>query len=259
MLSTSPHLSRLRVALLIASALTLVVAVLSSWTRAGALPAQRTTTRANATTTERAGPVTTDDPAPTRPRGPLTTAPTTRANGPQYTPPRLSTRRPASPSTAPGGGGRATTMPTLPGSTAVPELLVPGPNNTTTGAPPTTGDGMSAGTALRWVIIALVLVGLAIAGLTVAFWRHTQPKPPETEDDDGPLGGSNGTPMPGLTQVAHAGADPFAAPDPLGWSPAPGGPEPWDARPPPPSPSPSVGAGPAESHDSQWGSAERGA
>jgi hypothetical protein len=76
-------------------------------------------------------------------------------------------------------------MPTLPGSTVKPDLLVDGgPENAAGGESLTGGAPASPTSQLRWVIVGLVVVGLAIAGLTVAFWRHTRPRPPRRAWDD---------------------------------------------------------------------------
>jgi uncharacterized membrane protein YgcG len=219
-----PHLSRTRVALIVGFALGLtpvllaVLALAPGERAASALPSQFRTTRPRSTAT--APETTADEPTTTRsrprptPAEPASTrAPTTAA--------RATTKRPTA--SAQAGASSSTTFPTLPPSTATPELLVAGPVNPVTGeseGATNGGDGVSTSAALRWVIIGLVLVGLAIAGLTVAYWRHTRPKSEPSwdgDDRDDPPADPPAGPGPGFTPVARGGSELYGEPGTVTW------------------------------------------
>jgi hypothetical protein len=255
MLNPSPLLSRTRVAILLASALALapvlLLALPSGSPSAGALPAQRFTTRSSRPSPSSSVP-TTEDPGPpstrsTRPRPTQSTSPPV-TRSPSTAAPRSTTRR--SSAAAPSTVARATTVPTVPPSTAVPELLTAGPNNTSTGGQEETkGDGVSTTSALKWVIIGLVIVGLAIAALTVAYWRHTRPRADGSWDEgdrngDGPSGPASGTAAPRFTPLASGGAEPYRPPGTGSWSSSSDRHHSWD-------PAPTVTAG--ERVDPPWG------
>jgi hypothetical protein len=265
---STPHLTRKRVAALITAALALapvlVLALFTGERTAGALPAQRFTTRQRLTT-ESTAPETTEpdeDPPPTkvRPRPTQTTEPA---------PPRpattaakvATTRKPAVASTM---APAPTSVVTMPPSTEAPELLVAGPVAAEgTAVEGSQDSGVSTSTALRWVIIGLVVVGLVIGGLTIAYWRHTRPRraePWESDGDDGlgaPPDGGHLAGFPPVTADVNEPyrppgqsrpPDPFRQPGQSGpQSPGsrPGGSSLWD-RPPP------VRAG--DGYDQPWGS-----
>jgi hypothetical protein len=200
-----------------------------------------TTSRLVTTTSEPFGPETTEAAPSTVPRGALTTAtrsPTTPRPTTPQTQAQTTRRTPASTGapTTRVATTVATTVPTMPASTQVPALLVPGPNNTMPGAQEPAGEGVSTNAALRWVVAGLVAVAAALGGLTLAYWRHTKPDPA----GGGTGGGSDWDPgpdadlAPGYTKVNGAGwAGPAADPG-------------YRAQ-------PTFTTQPAEPEDSSWG------
>jgi hypothetical protein len=219
-----PHLSRTRVALILGFALGLtpvllaVLALAPGERAASALPSQFRTTRPRSTAT--APETTADEPTTTRTRPRPTQAEPASTRAPTTAAARATTKRPTASAQ---GASSSTTFPTLPPSTATPELLVAGPVNPVTGeseGATNGGDGVSTSAALRWVIIGLVLVGLAIAGLTVAYWRHTRPKPEPSwdgDDRDDPPADPPAGPGPGFTPLARGGSQLYGEPGTVTW------------------------------------------
>lgn len=62
-----------------------------------------------------------------------------------------------------------------PGTTIAPAVITPRSSDTTGGSGTDSGGGMSSGFKLAAIVVGLGVVGVSIAALTVAYWRHTRP------------------------------------------------------------------------------------